>query len=193
MATTAAWACELKGVDSAGGATVVPESITVGTKLLLSCEGEPVTFKNPDAVGFQLPKNQQYVLRILETKSLKETSGEFIVTSWKVGEHKVAAIITDGENAATIPPLEFTVTSSIDAESNPEGKPYAPLGPLTLGFPSWFWIMLGAVAAMAAGCLVMAIFTYVQRKRFLSELAHHQPALTPFNQFNKELRKLLKG
>jgi hypothetical protein len=189
------WKCELKGMALDGKALPLPGSITVGQKLIMDCAGDTANFSVADKnkVFLQLPKAQQYQLKLFETVSLSAKDARFVVTSWTAGELKPEATLTDGTNSISLGPIALTVSTVIDPKTNPEGKPYAPAGPLELGWPLWFWVLLGAVVVMALSTAGLAIFNYVQRRRFLAQLANNKPALTPFNQFSKELRKQIKA
>jgi hypothetical protein len=182
----ATWNCSFKNL---------PESITVGTKLTMTCDGEPSGFTaaSADRLKLELPKNQNYQLKLLKTVSIGDTGGEFLVTSWTAGELKPEATLTDGTINVLLSPLQLTVATVIEPKTNPEGKPYGPVAPVSMGWPPWFWAMLAAIVVMALACLAMAIFTYLQRRKFLLQLEQNKPAMTPFNQFSKELRKLFKN
>jgi hypothetical protein len=185
------WKCTLNKVDDKGQvAGPLAEPLTVGKKFALECEGAPVALDR-DHVSLILPKEQKYALKILETRGLGETSGKFIAVSYTAAEVKLKnPVLTDGSTSVGLGSIEFAVQSVIKPETNPEMKPYPPWAPEQMGLPAYVWVFIGMMLAIGAWALTKALRQSMQRKRLLAELAKHGTALSPYNQFNKELRQL---
>ncbi len=185
------WTCTASSMNERGEpAGPLSESLTVGDKFHLACEGAAVKLKT-DALSLELPKDQKYLLRLLGTRQISETRGEFIATSWIAGEGKVSnAVLTDGTLRVGLSGIELKVNTVIDPQKNPEMKPAPPWGPASLSWPLWVW------ASIAIALLVIVLGAafqtrgYFRRKRLLKLLEKNPIALTPYNQFNKDLRKL---
>jgi hypothetical protein len=78
----AQWSCKTAGINPKGDPEgELPENLSVGTKFFLLCEG-PQLVLSKDHLSLELPKDAKYALRLLETKSLSDTKGEFVATSW---------------------------------------------------------------------------------------------------------------
>lgn len=178
------WKCEIQ--PRAEG------EITVGTKLAMLCEGEPVDLKK-DELRIEPRPEQKYTLRLLEVKSLTETKAELIVTSWAAGEHDVEnPALTDGNVRVGLGDQKIVVATVINPQENPEGKPYGPLAPMTLSWPIWLWLVIAAIAGLISLALWIPVRRSMKRKKLLQLLEKNQIAMSPFNHFNKELRRLLR-
>lgn len=187
----AKWVCRMSGLDEKGQLTGdLKEPITVGKKFHLACEGEPVTL-NGSALFLELPKELKYSLRLLETRSLTETRAEFIATTWMTGQIDLKnPVLTDGMKRVDLGELSLRSESVLDPQTNPEGKPYGPWSPQHMAYPLYVWIALIAIFALAALIFYLGLRKSMRRKRLLAELEKHATALSPYNHFNKELRKL---
>ena len=166
--------------------------LTVGVHLLAHCEGETVTLDRAQ-LKIENREDVQYALHLIEVKELTDHKAELVVTPWMAGELKIPnPALTDGKIRVGMGDQSFTVTSVIDPQSNPEGKPFPPLEPMTLMWPIWLWLIVAAFAAVVVGILSFAIRRSIRRKRLLTNLEQHATALSPFNHFNKQLRHLVK-
>ena len=180
------WACTLHGLDT----DELPAKITVGDKLRLDCEGPPAKL-SAAKLEIALSENQTYALHLLESKSLSETKATLIVTPWRAGEWKVSnPALTDGTLRIGLGDQEYTVTTVLDAKTNPEGKPFPPMHPLTLAWPLWLWLFVAAIGVGVLYLVGLAVRKSLRRKRLLATLEKNATALSPVNHFNKELRRL---
>ncbi len=166
------------------------KALTVGEKFILTCEGESITLVE-ETLGLSVRKEDQYTVKILRIQQLTENKAVFTATSYKVGENDLQrAIITDGSRKVALDGIKFSVSSVIDPKENPEGKMYAPPTPLALTWPTWIWITLAVIAFLLVAWLLRILQLSVRRRRFLAELKGHGTHLTPYNQFNKDMREL---
>jgi hypothetical protein len=189
----ARWSCKSYQLEASGQpAGELTGPITVGQKFLLRCDGPPVALSK-EALRLELPKEQRYSLRILETRSLVETQGDFIATTWVGGDQKLEHIaLTDGTKRVSLGPLEIKTSSVITQEKNPENKPFAPWGAQALAWPMYIWTAITIVLAVVALAVWLVVRRSMRRRRLLLELKNHASALSPVNQFNKDLRKITK-
>ncbi len=178
------WTCNLQ--------TGAEGEITVGTKLTMQCIGDPVKF---DRKGLWIDNrdDHRFSLRLLEVKSLTDTKAELVVTSWAAGEQKIPnPALTDGKIRVGMGDQEINVASVVDPKENPEGKSYGPYAPMTIPWPIWVWLVVAAVAALVSIALWIPVRRSMRKKKLRTLLEQNAIALTPFNHFNKEIRKLLK-
>lgn len=187
------WSCKPSALSADGKpAGDISESLTVGQKFLLACEGPSVKLE-ASRLHLELPKEHKYVLRILQTKSLNETSAEFIATTYVApgGELKFKnPVMSDGEKRVGMGDFAIPVQSVIKQEENPERKPFGPWSPTKIDWPASVYIAI-AVLCVAVGTVIgLAIARSIERKRLLALLEKNAIALSPYNQFNKDLRQL---
>ncbi len=185
------WKCELHGLGTDGKTSAaLPEKITVGQKLLATCDGEPSSISR---VGLKIELNdaQTYSLHLLSVIELGETKATLIVTPWRAGELKMTnPALTDSKTRVGLGDLELTVSTVIDPKTNPEGKPFPPTHPLTLAWPLWLWLFAGAISLGVLYLLGLVIRKSLRRKKLIVMLEKNATALSPVNHFNKELRRL---
>lgn len=192
----AKWTCQTLRFDDKGGpgASITDQNpVTVGEKFLLVCEGGGVEL-NQAKLSLELPKKARYALRILETRGLEAGRGEFVVTTW-VGQSVSfpTLILTDGSNRVDLGPLAINTKSSIPEEKQKEPQPYDPYGPVKLGLPVTVWILIAIVLCLIGAWAAWLASRLLKRKRLKTLLAKNQIALTPFNQFNKDLRRIVRA
>jgi hypothetical protein len=185
------WKCELHGLESDGHtASDLPEKITVGTKLLATCDGEMSSLKK-DGLKIELNDQQTYSLHLLEVLELSQTKASLIVTPWKAGDLKMTnPALTDAATRVGMGDLELTVASVINPADNPEGKPYPPMHPLSLAWPLWLWLFAAAIGLGILYLLGLGVRKSLRRKKLLATLEKNATALSPVNHLNKELRRL---
>lgn len=175
--STLSWGCQWQDL---------PPTITVGQELVLQCEGSPVSFKEKK-IQLSLKEEDKYTLKLLQVKRLSSSEADLVVTSYKVGSHKVQGVqISDGQEFVDINPLQLQVSSVIKDKT----QPYGPLGPLSLQRPSWYWPSLTGLLILILFLLLWKWRRYSQRKKAIEKLEVYQTSLSPYNQFNKDFRAL---
>lgn len=182
-----AFTCTTEIPDQSG---LEKNDLTVGREFWLNCSGPFPAFA-PDAVlKFELAKEEEHAIKLLEPKKITDTSFELKVTSYRTGPREFKnLILTDGQNKAELGPLQFEVRSVLD-ESQPQQEPYGPIGPLTLSIPlAWWLILFGIIAAIAATALFQLRRRW-QKRRLLEKLREHDAALSPLAEFHQKLRLL---
>ncbi len=190
-AVDARWTCSLNQA-SLDEKPIAPlnKPLTVGEKFILTCEGESVTLVE-ETLGLSVHKEDQYTVKILRIQQLSENKAVFTATTYKVGENDLQrAIITDGSRKVALDGIKFSVSSVIDPKENPEGKMYAPATPVALAWPLWIWITLAVIGFIVLAWVLRILQLSARRRRFLAELNSHGTHLTPYNQFNKDMREL---
>lgn len=191
LTPTATWDCTTLGLNEKGEVTgSLSEEITVGQKFQLDCEGASVALQR-EKINLALPKKEKYKLRLLETKVLTENKASFVATSYFVGKNRFDEVhLTDGAQVIGLKGIEVHVKTVIDPNENPERQPYGPFAPLTVAWPLWLWLTIGAVVLVVGGFLFYKFRKSYQKKKLIQELARHGTALSPYNQFNKDMRRL---
>ena len=191
--TNAQWTCKTSAMDETGTPAGDLGEITVGDKFLLTCEGPPATLKR-EALSLETSKEARFALRILETKALSDSRGEFIATSWVANEFTLEnPVLTDGQMRVGLGDIKLKVATVIKPEQNPEGKPFPPWAPASLPLPMWVWAAAFVFVLAIAAAAAFKLMRRARRQRFLRRLESNRPALTPYNQFNKDLRRLVRG
>ena len=179
------WTCE--------AGTPSDHPLTVGETFPLSCHGEAVEWKEQAQVYLQLPKNQQFALRLLKKNELSSTRLEAVATSYMVGQHRFEVLrLSDGEHEVALAGIQLQVASVIKQEENPERKPYAPVAPVELGWPVWIWLAAGFLLLSIVGAGLWRWWQAILRRRWQRELADKSTVLSPYLQFNKDLRRLVR-
>lgn len=192
------WKCELHGLGpDQKTATDLPAKTTVGQKMLASCDGEisalskAFSATSQSRLKIELNDQQIYSLHLISVIELGETKATLIVTPWRAGELKITnPALTDGKTRIGMGDLELNVATVIDPKSNPEGKPFPPIHPLTLAWPLWVWLFAGAIGLGLLYVLGLGVRKSLRRKKLLATLEKNATALSPVNHFNKELRRL---
>jgi len=186
------WNCVFQEATHPGAAKL--EAWTLGDRYLLSCNGPLIEDLEKEKLHFQFPKKEQeYTLHLLQVMTLHPQQAQFVVTGYKPGDFNLEGLkITDGKNGFTIhPPLQWKVISLL--EGQPQPQPVPPFGPFQLSFPWWYygiWVLLGVLVIGYFGRLGRK---YYVRKKLTESLAAHATALSPFNQLNKDIRRLLRS
>ena len=169
------------------------EGITVGEIFVLNCKGDPAAFEKKEWV-IELPEKMERTLVLLGVKSYAPDQAELQVTSSRAGQVALdKAVLTDSVHRQELKVAKFAVETVVEPPK--DGKPPEPFGPVppqAISLPLWFWIIIGFVGAGVLGWIVVKIQRMMQKKRVTTELSKHATALTPYNQFNKDLRTLMR-
>lgn len=184
------WTCTVSGLDAEGKRTDGPPAdLTIGSKFALVCEGPSVSL-NKDRLVLELPKEQRFHLRLLETKSLTDNSAEFIAATWATGEIDLKdPILTDGETRVSLGDIKFSVASVLQPDT---AEPYPPWGPLSLSWPLTVWFSLALLIVVFGALVYWRMRRVLRRKRLLNLLEKNPIAIDPYHHFNKELRRLAR-
>ncbi|MCB0413211.1 MAG: hypothetical protein KDD50_02685 [Bdellovibrionales bacterium] len=165
--------------------------LTVGDKFTLVCTGDELQeLKKPLTIQFPAEdKNLEYTLNVLEVGSLSNTRVDLVVTSYKPKHYSNYQVRIEGNGVMFLTsPLEFDIKSVLKEGEQPQLK--GPAGPLELSLPVWYWLGWGCFAILLLWLIVSRYRKYSQRKRVVDELTQFKTALTPFQFYNKEVRKL---
>ena len=192
--TGPAWTCEPLelAADGAPG-PVLSKPLTVGDTFLLRCSGEAVDLDSAK-LALKLPKPSEYALRLLEARSIESGAAVFVATSYQVGEHKLeGAELGDGSKSVRLDGLSFKVASVLNPQQQPPPQPFGPPAPRTLDWPVWVWIALALAIAVLISGVSAVIVQRIRRKRFFAELARAPIAVSPYANFNRELRQMFRA
>ncbi len=183
------WDCQVDRTTLTGAKANEIPVLTVGDLFLLRCDGESQNM-NRQKLEFKVEKQDLYKLKLLEVRHLSETQGEFIVTSYRTGDHQLSdLVLTDTESSVRLDGVSFSVSSVINPEQAPEG-PYGPFGPFHLSLSLWVWLVLAAFILIVMGLFLNRYRKFRQKKRLLLKLQHQGMALSPLAQFHKDVRLL---
>lgn len=191
------WLCQLNHPgatqDQIGTPILENESLTVGETFLLSCQGPESVQFDAKAGSLELPKEQQYALRVLKNLGMDGHKANFVATSYLVnpnGHQFQNIFLSDGKVRIALDGIGFKVKSVITKENNPKNEPYPPWGPFGFAYPNWIWMGLSFVIILIASVLIEKLMQKLKRKKFFKILASQPPTLSAYHQFSKELRQL---
>ncbi len=166
-------------------------SWTVGSLFLLSCQGEETSLDQA-RLTIKNPEGRPHFLKIIEVKSLNLNEVQMVVTSYEVGGHARDQVqLTDQESSVDLLVPAFTIESVLSQAE--DQKPYAPREAMTLSAPTALWVVLGIGALVLAAIISLRLRRAFQRRQLIESLKAHQTALSPFEQFHKELRSLQRS
>lgn len=184
------WSCSHERIE-ANQLPDLPE-ITVGEVFWLRCEGPPTEIENRKTVAIKNPAEKPYDLKLVRVKELTGARADLLVTSYVPGELKFEQTeLTDGHVSVALKVPSLNVTSVIPKEEqNPAG--FGPYLPHAFAWPLFLWIALAVLVGGVGYWAFYKLRKRAQKKRVRKELLLHQTALSPFNQFNKDIRVLQK-
>ena len=185
------WSCKVEHIGGDGRADgPLTDKITVGDKFFLSCEG-PSASLNPRSLTLEVPKPMQYMLRLLDTHSINATGAQFVATTYLVGDFDFKnPVLTDGKERVGLGQFSVHSQTVIKKENNPENKPYGPWSPMALAWPAVIWLFLASVCAVIILLITLALRRSARQRALRTWLENNQSALSPYNQFNRDLRML---
>lgn len=185
------WNCKVEKFGSDGTpAGELAAKITVGEKFFLSCDG-PTAHLEKNSLSLEVPKEMQYMLRLLDARSVGETSAQFVATTYMVGDFDFKnPILTDGKTRVGLGQFSLHSVTVITKEKNPENKPYGPWSAQAVTWPAAIWLILAALCAVIVLMISLALRRSARLKKLRVWLGLNQSALTPYNQLNRDLRML---
>jgi hypothetical protein len=188
------WQCQLNHLAEGDqpGPQLASDALTVGEKFLLSCEGSDVTF-DPAALSLEMPKEQQYDLKLLKNLGVASHKASFVATSYVASEKPIEfknIFLSDGKSRVALDGLSLNVKTVITQQNNPKNEAFGPLGPLAIAYPIWFWLSFGVLFSYLIFLIVDKVSLRLDRRAFLNKLAANPPVLSPYHQLTKELRVL---
>ncbi|MCB0408284.1 MAG: hypothetical protein KDD34_08780 [Bdellovibrionales bacterium] len=186
------WQCQLQALDQAGAPPL--EKLYVGDKYLLHCHGPFVEGTSKDWHLAAIDEVNSYKVKILEYRTVENQKFWAVVTSYKPGDFSLDQF-TWTNNSIKVPLGGGTQTIySALAErpqeqvNNPESQKMILFGPFALSMPLWYWLLWVALFVGLLGAVYRGVSKRLKRKKILEDLARQSTALTPYNQFQKELR-----
>lgn len=183
------WQCAL-AKDGEG-----PElnSLSVGAKFLLSCSGPSIKeWGEIPKLQFAKPEDE-FSLVLLEMRKASSNEAQFVATGYKPGAHSPEFLyLGEGESRVRVEGLQWNLPSVVKSENGAPPKPFPPYGPLMLSWPWWLW---GGIAGFILFIILIVAWRtqrHLARKRLIERLQAKGTALTPYAQFHKDLRQLLR-
>lgn len=180
------WSCALTPLDKP------LHDFTVGTLYQLECQGPDINPLGPSS-QISFPKEEDsYSLQVLKVVEAQAGNAKFIVTGYKPGQYKPEVVyLGDGQSKVEIHNLEWKVNSVLQGNTA-ASQPFGPLGPWGMSYPLWVWGGLGLLFLMIVWILFWRIRKRRARMRLLERLRASASALSPYNQFHKEMRNLMR-
>lgn len=190
--------CELRDLD------VEKTPKTVGDLYELSCSGlweEPLSENTK--IKFE-KEGMKYALHIVSVK--KTSSNEFVaeVSCYLPNQYSNQEfLLVDGDTSFKVQGLSWAYESVLQKaeehqketiEPPPEKlEPYPYFGPIGIHYPSWVWLILAMLVAVAGGFIFRWQKKRLQKKKLIdAALSGMGSALTPYQDFNKSLRQILR-
>jgi hypothetical protein len=169
--------------------------LTVGRLFFYTCRGDwtpQLQIENLQA-QFKPAANQPelslYALRVMQFELRDPQTADIKLVSYQPGNHVVSALnLTDGTQTKELPGFQVQVQSVLTEQS----KPIGPMGPLSLGVPLSYWLILISVLGLF---IFSQLWFWRKRKERIEILKKVQSQIThpnPLVQFHRELRFLTK-
>ena len=191
------WQCQLNQVGTeagqAGAVLTDKEQLTVGDQFVMTCQGPEAAGIDPAASTLELPKEQQYAIKILKNLGMDSHKATFVATSYLVnpnGHQFQNIFLSDGKTRVALDGITFKIKSVITKENNPKGQPFPPWGPFGFAYPVAIWIGLAVLAVFISSFGIEKFLMRRGRKKFFKLLAANPPMLSAYHQLSKELRQL---
>ena len=169
--------------------------LTVGRVFFYTCRGDWVPqlqVENLKALfkpELNQPEFSPYALRVLNFELRDPQTADIKLVSYQPGQHKVSVLsLTDGTQTKELPGFQVQVQSVLTQES----KPFGPVGPITIGIPITYWLILASVLGLL---FFSNLWFWRKRKERIEILKNIQSKIThpsPLIQFHRELRHLTK-
>ncbi len=168
-------------------------SLSVGAKFWLKCSGPSIQgWAEIPKLQFAKPEDE-FSLVLLEMPRATNNEANFVVTGYKPGAHSPEFVYLDeGANRVRVEGLQWNIPSVVKSESGAPPKPYPPYGPIMLSWPWWLWGGIAAVLLLIILAVVWRTQRHLARKRLVERLQAKGSALSPYAQFHKDLRQLLR-
>ena len=176
----ARWTCALKNP---------PEKITVGDRLIISCEGEtPVPLKGDLQIIFP-KKEDAYRLRVLKTLHAEDSYADMEAAPYRTGSFQGSFIVTDGARGFTAEGFSLSVDSVLPEGAGQAKKPHGPFGPWKEPLPLWY--AAGWIFAVSLGAILIFLILrrFFKRLRFIKKAKLRAGGRQPSKLFVKALRR----
>jgi hypothetical protein len=169
--------------------------LTVGELLTLSCDG-PTDGIDKDSLQLKDAQLSDEVpaLSLLQIKNFESNKAEFIVTSYRTGEHKSNEVVFyDGKNKIDVTGVEWKLNSVIKQDPANPPQAFGSFPMASISYPVWFWILLVVVLISAIGLPYLQYKKIRNRKRDFDDLRNLEIALNPLDAFFKSTRRMEKA
>ena len=166
--------------------------ITVGEKLTLSCNGqmdginqELLVIKD-SALSNEIPS-----LSLLEIKKIEGGALEFVVTTYRVGDHRAEDVVMyDGSSKVALKGFDWKVNSVLKQDPANPPQPVGGFPMWQMSYPIWFWVLLVVILLAAIGLPYLQFKKIERRKKAFDDLKNLETALNPLDAFFKSLRRM---
>ncbi|MNJ96702.1 hypothetical protein D3C87_144320 [compost metagenome] len=175
--------------------------LTVGREFLLACEGEfPRDLKQED-LHFVLKPELKYLIKLRSFEFRSATSADIKVVGYTAGRIRLDDLqLSDGVQTLNLGRIEFPVETVIEppqptqnGEQPQKPEPFGPLGPMHIGIPTLYWVILAAVIGLLVALIGSKIYRVLQRRRIVEGLKQHDSAQSPISEFYASLRQLQRN
>lgn len=164
--------------------------VTVGREFQVTCTGPWPAITPASKLSFELKPEQKYSLHLLGAEPLSGDTVRLNTTSYQVGAWNFQPLVLDVDgNKLELAEINFETVSVLDP-LEPQQEPYGLLGPVGLGWPLLWWVVL---LVLVGGFILSGgqrWYRRVQRKKLLDSLREHDSALSPIAEFYQTLRRL---
>lgn len=167
-----------------------PNVLTVGREFVWSCAGTWPGWASEAGLRFFLEPQHQYSLKLLRAEKVSPDTLELLATTYTHGQVDLPNVIFGTETEKVeLGPLHLEVRSVQDPQ-NPVAEPYGPLGPIGIGVPLVYWLILAAVILALVSASGFRWLRYSQRRRLLEKMREHDSPLSPIAEFHQNIRRL---
>lgn len=177
------WTCEITTAPKAA------EGFTVGEVFELSCQGSPLTLKEP--IKIVLPEQNDYAIVLLQKKELTDTTLKYEATHYRAGTTKFPFLdFVDASGGGFISqPMETKVASVIKQNPPPENI-YGGIAPLPMVWPMWIFFAAFVTLLVVIGWIAIFLKKRIQRKNLEKNIRKFLSPMGSYHQFSKDIRQL---
>jgi len=168
-----------------------PQSITVGTKLKLSCKGEVPPLISQKKLSIIFPKKEDaYRLHILKTLDVQKNHIHLEVVPYRTGLFNGSFTVTDGSQSFLVDPLSLKIDSVLS--KNQKVQPQGSFGPWEPPLPFWYLSFFGVNIILFVSIVATLCYKYFQRKHLVQLIDSRLTDQLPSQIFIRQLRRLDK-
>ena len=174
------------------------DNLYVGDLFLLKCEGEFVEGLQSPVQVAAIDKADDHSLVLIEERTVENSQIWAVATSYKPGEHDFGRFqLKAGDVVIPLGGGTWKLKSALaerppEVANNPQAQQMILKGPFELPMPLWYLGLWLALFFVVCAMVYKLVIKRIQRKKVLEEIARKTTALTPYNQFNKEVRQHMR-
>lgn len=169
------------------------DRLSVGAKFDLICEGPEVTeWKLPPQFQWE-SEEKKWTLHSLKTIEATPSKIHLQVVGYKAGEFSGPFSITGSDQKVRVEKLDWKIPSVLGDQQGQQVQMVPPFPALKIAYPIWLWLGVAVILAIIMSFSILAWRRRKRRAELISKLSEFEKFGTPYQQFHRELRALLRA